>query len=243
MVNRSAVALVLASLLVAGPPAGAADTAVCDEAGRQAEQRAGLPAGLLRAIGVVESGRRDPLSGRVQPWPWTIDAAGQGEVFAGPADAVSRTRALLASHITSIDIGCFQINLAAHPEVFQSLEAGFAPTANAAAAADLLRRLHDSTGSWSAAVAAYHSATPRLGAAYRDRVAAIWGQDLSSPGMGVPASVVELRWQPSGPFPQVWTPATAGGAQVIHIAPLHDSPFAHGGGGEQLATIHFLDSQ
>ncbi len=198
------VSCLLRAVLSAGP-AQAEDQALCDAAGLQAERRLGLPPGLLRAIGVVESGRRDPRSGTVKPWPWTIDAAGRGEVFEAKADALARTRALLDRHVTSIDIGCFQINLAAHPEVFQSLEEGFDPSANAEAAATLLSRLHDSTGTWDAAVAHYHSATPPLGAAYRDRVASIWGQDLLAPATGV----VELRWRSrpgrvrmSGPLPR-----------------------------------------
>ncbi len=242
MSNRWSLAIVVACLVGAGLVAGAAraqDQALCEAAGVRAEQRAGLPSGLLRAIGVVESGRRDPLSGMVAPWPWTIDAAGKGEVFEAAAQALARTRALLDSHVGSIDIGCFQINLAAHPEAFQSLEAGFDPDVNAAAAARLLRRLHDSTGSWEAAVARYHSATPRLGAAYRDRVASVWGQDLRAPAWGV----VELHWQPAASGVQVWTPGSAGGARVIHLGKGLATPSVQIAGGQWLAAVQLPNSQ
>src|SRR5580658_7254465 len=53
----------------------------CDQAGIAAEQASGLPAGLLLAIGRVESGRWDAARGRMSPWPWTINTAGKGLWF------------------------------------------------------------------------------------------------------------------------------------------------------------------
>jgi uncharacterized heparinase superfamily protein len=71
-------------------PAGAAMTAVlipassCRQAIAAAERTNGLPPGLLGAIARVESGRRDPASGFVEPWPWTADVDGAGSFF-GPS--------------------------------------------------------------------------------------------------------------------------------------------------------------
>ena len=44
---------------------------------------------VLGAIGTVESGRRDPASGTLTPWPWTVNAEGQGRYFDGKAEAVA----------------------------------------------------------------------------------------------------------------------------------------------------------
>src|SRR4051812_4466497 len=43
---------------------------VCRPALIAAEARYGIPTGLLQAIGLVESGRRDEGTGTRQPWPW-----------------------------------------------------------------------------------------------------------------------------------------------------------------------------
>jgi hypothetical protein len=63
-----------------------------------------------------------------------------------------------------------QINLAYHPDAFATLEQAFDPRANASYAVSFLNDLRQRTGSWDAATAAYHSATPELGEPYRARV-------------------------------------------------------------------------
>ena len=146
---------------------------LCEAAESDAESGRRLPIGLLPALAQVESGRPD-ATGTVRPWPWTIDVDGQGRFFATKAQAVSAVRALQAAQVRSIDVGCLQVNLLHHPAAFASLEQAFDPTANARYAARFLDALHGRYGSWQGAIAAYHSETPRLGAAYRARVLAIW---------------------------------------------------------------------
>lgn len=93
-------------------PAGMLQPArsACEQAGRQAETAAGLPQGLLLAIGRVESGRYSATLGRVAPWPWTVDIAGTGVLFATRAAALTAVRTALASGQSNIDAGCFQVN-------------------------------------------------------------------------------------------------------------------------------------
>ena len=57
-----------------------------------AEVRHGIPSGLLQAIGVVESGRRDEATGARQPWPWTINAEGEPHLFDTKVQAVEWVR-------------------------------------------------------------------------------------------------------------------------------------------------------
>ncbi|NOG72877.1 lytic transglycosylase domain-containing protein [Roseicella sp. DB1501] len=153
--------------------AAAQDRLACGSAVAQAEGEAGLPPGLLQAIARTESGRRDPTSGRIEPWPWTLNAAGMGLHAPSRAAALATVAALRAQGIRSIDVGCLQVNLLHHPAAFGSLEEAFDPLANARYAARFLRELHQRAGGdWGEAIARYHSATPERGAAYRLRVLA-----------------------------------------------------------------------
>ena len=157
------------------PPSPAASPGEqCLAAVAAAEQRMRLPAGLLRSIALVESGQRNPETGRVQPWPWTINAAGTGYFFASREEAIAAVRSLQAGGIQSIDVGCNQVNLQHHPQAFGTLDSAFDPQTNADYAARFLSALHAALGSWPLAAAAYHSRTPELGNAYARRVMAAW---------------------------------------------------------------------
>ena len=74
----------------AAPPT----TALCGAAIATAEDAFRLPPHLLKAIAQVESGRPDPATGRLQAWPWTINAEGQGAFFATEAQAVAAVEGL-----------------------------------------------------------------------------------------------------------------------------------------------------
>ena len=215
---------VAASLLMAttgaidSPRAMEVDGATaCERAGTEAERQANLPPGLLLAIGVVESGRRDPITGHVAAWPWSIDANGVGQTFERLADALAATRALQGRGVTSVDVGCFQINLRHHPMAFSGLEEAFDPQANAAYAARFLSALRARTGSWESAVAAYHSAMPERGSAYRARVLASWPQANMPPIATGPRVARVMVWAPSPVTNrmQVWIPNAAGMAPSI----------------------------
>lgn len=137
----------------------------CSVAIARAARDSGVPEQLLEAIALVESGRGG------QPWPWAVNVAGRG-FWHG-------SRAELATHLerhdlprTGVDIGCFQINSFWHGDAFADLQAMADPQANADYAAAFLVRLKREFGSWEAAAGAYHSRTPELAAAYRDRVLA-----------------------------------------------------------------------
>ncbi len=149
--------------------AGQCTTAIHDAEGRHA-----LPPGLLGAIAKTESGRPISSLGDVRAWPWTIDADGQGLFFESKAAAVAWARQGLARGVRFMDIGCMQVNLQMHPEAFPSIEDAFDPAANAEYAARYLRQLQaEAGGNWNVAVGLYHSHTPDLAAAYRERVAQV----------------------------------------------------------------------
>lgn len=219
MLNRRRIWLppIVATLLVLGAASARAaddpDQTICQTAGAEAERQANLPAGLLLAIGAVESGRRDPATRRVTAWPWTINANGTGSFFHSLQQAVAATQAKQTRGVASIDVGCFQVNLRAHPGAFPNLETAFDPRANATYAAKFLSSLRDRTGSWEDAVAAYHSSTASIGGPYRDLVLARWnGKDVKAVVAAVMRAVV---WSPAGPGIHVWTPSSYGTAPTI----------------------------
>jgi hypothetical protein len=153
----------------------AADPATsCETAITTTEYVARLPPRLLGAISLIETGRVDPTSGRVRPWPWTINAEGEGRFFATRQQAVTAVKGLQARGVRSIDVGCLQVNLMHHPDAFATLEVAFDPLANAAYAGRFLNALFADGRNWARAVAAYHSETPALGDAYRALVMARW---------------------------------------------------------------------
>ncbi|HEY4172308.1 MAG TPA: transglycosylase SLT domain-containing protein [Rhodopila sp.] len=153
----------------------AADPAqLCETAATTAEYTGRLPARLLGAISLTETGRVDPATGRIRPWPWTINAEGTGQFFNTREQAVAAVKALQERGVQSIDVGCMQVNLMYHPRAFASLDDAFDPETNATYAARFLNALYTSSKDWSAAIAAYHSETPDLGDAYRVLVMARW---------------------------------------------------------------------
>jgi hypothetical protein len=159
----------------------------CRQAIAAAAQAHAVPGPLLAAIGRVESGRRDPRMGAWLPWPWTVDADGQGAFYDTKAQAIAAVRALQAGGARSIDVGCMQVSLLHHPDAFASLDQAFDPAANANYAAGFLRRLYAQTNDWDEAAAQYHSATPALAAEYKRKVLAALGE----PEMG---SALAAAW-------------------------------------------------
>ena len=198
---------------------------LCRAAIAVAEREYGLPAGLLGAIGRVESGRRDPATGEAGPWPWTMNAEGRGKFFQSQAEAVAEVRQLRAGGMRSIDVGCLQINLHHHPNAFASIEEAFDPLANARYAARFLKELQSTRNDWMQAAANYHSNTPERAAAYRAAVTAVLPQAQREAG-GAPA------WNPA------WLPSGLPSGRAPSVA-MAGSPFggSRSGGGGMPATV------
>ena len=198
---RRAWVAVLVLIAMAGPVRAelAASSAVspgllCRVAVAAAERANGIPSHLLAAISRVETGRHDPVTDDVHPWPWTANAEGQGYFYDTKVQAVAAVHDMQVHGVRSIDVGCGQVNLMHHPGAFPSLDVAFDPQANAAYAAKFLKELFNQTGDWSRAVAMYHSATPGMGDEYRKQVLAAWPQE-SRPTGTVGASPLARAWQ------------------------------------------------
>ncbi len=140
----------------------------------QLEQQYNIPQNLLAAIASTESGRWHDALNMKLPWPWTINAEGKGFYLNSKAEAVAKVRALRAQGITSIDVGCMQVNLKHHPDAFASLEDAFEPAKNVAYAAKFLHSNYKESHSWLTATAAYHSRTPQYGRRYLGHIEKSW---------------------------------------------------------------------
>jgi hypothetical protein len=183
-VNRTSLVLVTVLALVlmlASGRARAQDAALCSAQANAVEHAMGLPPGLLLAVGRVESGQRDPATGTLLPWPWSVNDEGTDHVFGSAFDAIAYVVAARGRGSRSLDVGCFQVNLQFHPDAFATVDEAFDPAANARFAGQLLVDLHGQTGSWQMAVQLYHSATPWRGEAYRDLVLSRWAETSLAP--------------------------------------------------------------
>ena len=164
------------------PARGFSEGHLCRAAISEAERGANLPRGLLQAIGRVESGRRDPETGQFAPWPWTINAEGEGKYFPTREAAIAHVRQLQARGVRIIDVGCMQVNLHHHPNAFASLEQAFDPLTNARYAARFLTELNGGRADWRQAAGHYHSQTPERAGPYREKVLAAWEQEARNAG-------------------------------------------------------------
>jgi hypothetical protein len=222
------------------PDAGPA--LLCRGAIAATESATRIPDAFLSAIGRVESGRALP-NGLTAPWPWTVNAAGEGHFYESKAEAVAAVRQFQANGIRSLDVGCLQVNIMYHPDAFASPEQAFDPATNVAYAARMLMSLHAQLGSWPKAAAAYHSQTPALGQAYQEKVLAAWAE----PDQGVvPAAKVTVQRPemakppPPGPAAIAALPAVPMSVSYTHTTRL---PAAPGGIGRSLAAYRTMPVQ
>ena len=175
---------------------------VCRQAISAAERAHGIPSHLLAAIARVESGRRDEASGSFNPWPWTINADGQGSFYDNKPQAVVAALAMRPHVARSIDVGCMQISLTMHPDAFPDMMTAFDPASNADYGARFLVQLYGKTNSWPKAVEMYHSATPDIGQDYGRRVYAVLPEEEKVASVSAPLG---------GPYP-----LTGGWAQGVN---------------------------
>jgi len=159
----------------------------------RAERRHGIPARLLRAISLAETGRYDARRTAMIAWPWAVNAGGKGRYYPSKSKAIAAVERLRARGARNIDVGCMQVNLMHHPKAFADLKTAFDPARNVAYAARFLKDLHARTGSWIDAVAAYHSSLARQGNPYMLRVLRIWVDRRARPNPAVLAAKAAKR--------------------------------------------------
>jgi hypothetical protein len=167
MIGPLAAALALALLAFPARAEEDLDAALCERALVNGARRAGVPAEVLHAVALTETGRK--TGGRVRPFPWAINREGQGHWFKTRAEALAFARQSVADGRPSFDVGCVQINYRWHGHAFPSLDDMFDPEWTATYAGQFLRTLFEERGNWSEAAGAYHSLTADKAAIYRER--------------------------------------------------------------------------
>ncbi len=135
-----------------------------------------VPLGLLYAVAMTETAQH----GALQPYALNIDGKPTYSQSLKEAEQLFLTAKATGARL--IDIGCMQINHHYHGARFASISDMFNPRENVVYAAQLLKKLRVSEGSWTAAVARYH-AGPRNAQAQANYVCAVI-KNLISSGFG-----------------------------------------------------------
>lgn len=148
--------LLAAGLLACGLGTGVAGAQeIPPPAYQLAAQRAGVPSSVLYAVALQESGvRRD---GRLVPWPWSLNVAGESRRYATRAEACAGLhRAMREVQTTRIDAGLGQVNLGYHRQRYSRLCDLLDPYRNLDIAAQILREQHTPGEDWIVAIGRYH---------------------------------------------------------------------------------------
>ena len=122
---------------------------------RLAAHRADVPAAVLYAVALQESGAM--LRGRLIPWPWTLNVAGSPQRYATRVEACAGLhRALAHTPANRIDAGLGQVNLGYHTHRYTQPCELLDPYRNLAIAAEILREQHTPGEDWLVAIGRYH---------------------------------------------------------------------------------------
>lgn len=155
---------------------------LCTNQTSSLEQSEEIPAHLLTAISLTETGKWQKGSREILAWPWTVTAHGRGQHFETKEEAQMEVEILMTTGVRNIDVGCMQINLKYHDEAFESLSEALDPKANTAYAAKFLKKLYAQKKDWMQAVGAYHSSTPDKNLKYRTKLTRLWNKTRGDTG-------------------------------------------------------------
>jgi soluble lytic murein transglycosylase-like protein len=123
----------------------------CEPEILRAADRYGVPAGILYAVGLTETGRKGSLH------PNALNLEGKAVFPVSAEEAVATFESARRGGVKLIDLGCMQINHRYHSENFRSVEEMLDPRRNVDYAARFLAQLHARHQTWSMAVARYHA--------------------------------------------------------------------------------------
>ncbi|WP_292667889.1 transglycosylase SLT domain-containing protein [Mesorhizobium sp.] len=145
----SALATIYSSSLVAGAANAAANP--CEPEILRAADRYGVPAGILYAVGLTETGNKGSLQ------PNALNIEGKAVFPRSRNEALATFENARREGKTLIDLGCMQINHHYHASHFRSVGDMLDPRQNVDYAARFLASLHARHVTWSMAVARYHA--------------------------------------------------------------------------------------
>lgn len=135
----------------------------------------GIPATLLYAIALAESGKHVTRLNATRPWPWTLNIEGEGRYFPNRQAAIDAGHRALSTGARSVDMGRMQVNWRYHEAALRSVESAIDPFDNLQVGARILTDCYQTRRDWWDAVGCYHSpANPERAARYSGRVRQIW---------------------------------------------------------------------
>lgn len=123
----------------------------CELQMHRASTKYNIPIGILYAVGLTETGRKNSLQ------PYALNIEGRAVFMPSAGAATAKFREAQTQGARLIDLGCMQINHYFHARNFASVEQMLDPAANVDYAARFLQQLHKREGSWTMAVARYHA--------------------------------------------------------------------------------------
>ena len=151
LIRTTMAASIFSGLSVSVGSASAEIQNICEQEMVAAARKYHVPLGVLYAVGLTETGRRNSL------YPYALNIEGSAKfpptATAAKADVLKARR----QGKKLIDIGCMQINQYYHGSKFRSVEQMLQPRANVQYAARFLKELRQRQGSWTMAVARYHA--------------------------------------------------------------------------------------
>ena len=136
------------------------DVLHCLNAIKLFERKYDIPKNFLYLISLVESGKYDKNSKRLQPWPWTANINGESRFFSTKNELIKALKIHIANGKENIDIGCNQINYKYHKHNFSNIEQMVSPYHNVGYSAYYLSSNYQKTNNWQDAIAMYHSKNP-----------------------------------------------------------------------------------
>lgn len=128
------------------------------------ERALAMPRGLLLAVALTESEQ----NGR--PHPFAMNIGGRALYASGPDEMRQVIRSNGGGFEPNIDVGCMQISLRHHAERFRDPDILLEPRYNVAYGAFYLQELYERYGTWTRAVAHYHSGNAERQTRYICRV-------------------------------------------------------------------------
>jgi soluble lytic murein transglycosylase-like protein len=141
-------AICLSSLLTVAANASANP---CEAEILRASDRYGVPAGILYAVGLTETGNKGSLQANA------LNIEGKAVFAKSRSEALAAFETARRNGKVLIDLGCMQINHHYHAEHFRSVGDMLDPHKNVDYAARFLASLHARHETWSMAVARYHA--------------------------------------------------------------------------------------
>lgn len=134
----------------------------------------GVPAKVLYAVSLQESGRS--IDGRLRPWPWALNIKGRSHYFdTHDAACVRLTKTLKNTSAKRVDVGIAQINVGYHGKRVGKPCDLLNPYVNLLVAATILTEQHKPKQDWLVTMGKYHSpANGEAAARYRTKVQKHW---------------------------------------------------------------------